>query len=173
MQKCKRFFEFQTQASWLAVNCGNHYTEMFSVLVWDFKFTLIGWLSQIHLIIYWFGRKNTIYCIVGSEARNGSAVSTAVWDGENAGPIQGTGIPQRSAHGKHKTTEVLQDLPFIFRQFFGRMSRALSRNEDKGDEAKQQTKSVHSNDETKEQAEPTTSNDDVKQQVEPEPPSTT
>ena len=41
-----------------------------------------------------------IYCVAGTEARHGSAVSAAVWDGENAGPIQGTGIPQRSAHGE-------------------------------------------------------------------------
>ena len=61
-----------------------------------------------------------------------------------------------------KPEQTLLKTTLIFRQFFGRISRALSRNEDRGDESKQQAESVHSNDDVKEQVEPTSSNENVK-----------
>ena len=69
-----------------------------------------GWkLRQNWLLnLTWKPLSSDIYCVAGSETRHGSAVSAAVWDGENAGTIQGTGIPQRPAHGEYKTTGIPQ-----------------------------------------------------------------
>ena len=72
--------------------------------------------------------------------------------------------PTGSMHQKTDMREVriLLECILVFFQFFGRISRALSRNEDKVDETKQQAESIHSNDENKQEVEPTSSHDDVK-----------
>ena len=67
---------------------------------WTFNLVELS-LSQVLRI-------HDIYCVAGTEARHRSAVSAAVWDGENAGTIQGTGIPQRPAHGEYKTAGISQ-----------------------------------------------------------------